>query len=80
MIEMYSVNGIVDSLRSQSKIVYLLYITLKVIEHVFLVDSPKIPRISFFFFCLMFPAFRANVLAFKSLGWSPASLFCIGGT
>ena len=26
----------------------------------------------------MFQAFRANVLAVKSLGWSPASLFCIG--
>ena len=41
MIEMCSVNGIVYCLSFQSKIVYLLYITGKVIERVFWADTPK---------------------------------------
>ena len=62
MIEMYKVNGIVYFFSSQSKIVYLLFITLKVIERVFSADSPKNTRISVsLFFCLMLPAFGPNV-------------------
>ena len=38
----------------------------------------KILEFHFLFINVMFPAFEANVFAFKSLGWSPASLFCIG--
>ena len=66
MIEMYIMNINVDFLRFQSKIVYLLYITCKGIERVFEADSPNNLRISGFF-CLMLLAFRATVLAFKSL-------------
>ena len=36
---------------------------------------PKILEFQVVFFGLMFPALGANVLAFKSLGWSPASFF-----
>ena len=46
MIEMYKVNGIVYFLSFQSRIVYLLFITRKVIEHVCWADSPKNTRIS----------------------------------
>ena len=45
MIEMYKVNGIVYFLSFQPKLVYLLYIPWKVIEHVFWADSVKNPRI-----------------------------------
>ena len=58
MIEMCSVNGIVYCLSFQSKIVYLLYITGKVIERVFWADTPKN---NFFLFGEMFPALGANV-------------------
>ena len=69
-------HGIIYFLRFQSKIVNLLYIPSKVIERVFWADSPKNPKISvFIFWGFMLPAFEANVLAFKSLGWSPASFF-----
>ena len=58
MIEMYKVNDIVYFLRFQSKIVYLLFITRKVIERVVWADSLKNSRISVFsFFGLMLPAF-----------------------
>ena len=46
MIEIHKVNGIVYFLSFQSKIVYVLFITWKVIEHVFWADSPKNTRIS----------------------------------
>ena len=39
MIEICSMNAIVDFLRLQSKIVYRLYLTRNVIEDVFLADS-----------------------------------------
>ena len=62
MIEMYKVNGIVYFLSFQSKIVYLLYITGKVIERVFWADSPKNTRIlGISIFGLMLPTFGANV-------------------
>ena len=69
MIEMCSVDGIVYFLRFQSKIVYLLFITCKVIECVIWADSPKNTRIwGFSTFGLVLPAFGANVSALKSLG------------
>ena len=52
MIEMYKVNGIVYFLSFHSKILYLLFITRKVIELVFLADSLKNTRISVFLFFL----------------------------
>ena len=62
MIEICSFDTIVYFLRFQSKIVYLLFITLKVIELVFWADSPKNTRISVsLFFGLMLPALGPNV-------------------
>ena len=59
---MYKVNDIVYFLSFQSKIVYLLFITWKVIEHVFWADSQKNTRISVsLFFVLMLLAFGQNV-------------------
>ena len=56
---------------------YNYYISLEMILNVYLWRiHPKILEFQFFFFFgLMFPAFGANVLAFKSLSWSPASFF-----
>ena len=64
MIEMYKVNVIVYFLSFQSKIAYLLFITLKVIEHVFWADSPKN---NFFFIWCNVSGVRGKRLSIPSL-------------
>ena len=72
MIEIPSVNGIIYCSSFQSKILYLLYITGKVMEPVFWADSPKMQD---FFFGGNVSGVRCKHLSIPSLiGRVPTSL------